>query len=70
MEESDLIQVLDECKKSIKVEYKIALSQEKNLSRALSSAQDKVQTAIIDFNTSPCYAPEATELLESQLVDI
>lgn len=70
MEESDLIQVLDECKKSARVGYRIASSQEKNLSRALSSAQDKVQNTIIDFNTSPCYAPEATELLESQLVDI
>lgn len=70
MEESDLIQVLDECKKSARVGYRIASSQEKNLSRVLSSAQDKVQNTIIDFNTSPCYAPEATELLESQLVDI
>ncbi len=70
MDETNLKQVLDECKKSAKVGYKIASSQEKNLSRALSSAQDKVQNTIIDFNTSPCYAPEATELLESQLVDI
>ena len=33
-------------------------------------AQEKVQSAIIDFNSSPCYAPEATELLEVQLVKI
>ncbi len=70
MDETNLKQVLDECKKSAKVGYKIASSQEKNLSRALSSAQDKVQNTIMDFNTSPCYASEATELLESQLVDI
>lgn len=70
MEESDLIQVLDECKKAAKVGYKIASSQEKNLSQALTSAQEKLQSTIIDFNTSPCYAPEATELLENQLVDI
>lgn len=70
MEETDLKQVLKECNKSAKNGYKIALAQEKNLNRALASAQEKVQSTIIDFNSSPCYAPEATELLEVQLVEI
>ena len=39
-------------------------------SNLLASAQEKVQSTIIDFNSSPCYAPEATELLEVQLVEI
>ena len=70
MEETDLKQVLRECNKSAKNGYKIASAQEKNLNRALASAQEKVQSTIIDFNSSPCYAPEATELLEVQLVEI
>ena len=70
MEANDLKQVLKECNKSAKTGYKIASAQEKNLNRALASAQRKVQSTIIDFNSSPCYAPEATELLEVQLVEI
>ena len=70
MEETNLKQVLKECNKSAKTGYKIASAQEKNLNRALASAQEKVQSTIIDFNSSPCYAPEATELLEVQLVEI
>lgn len=62
--------VLKECIKSAKTGYKIASAQEKNLNRALASAQEKVQSTIIDFNSSPCYAPETSELLESQLVEI
>ena len=70
MEETNLKQVLKECNKSAKTGYKIASAQEKNFNRALASAQEKVQSTIIDFNSSPCYAPEATELLEVQLVEI
>ncbi len=70
MDEIDLKKVLKECSKSAKTGYKIASTQEKNLNRALASAQEKVQNTIIDFNSSPCYAPEATELLEGQLVEI
>lgn len=62
--------VLKECNKSARTGYKIASAQEKNLNRVLASAQDKVQNTIIDFNSSPCYAPETSELLESQLVEI
>ncbi len=62
--------MLKECNKSAKTGYKITSAQEKNLNRALASAQEKVQSTIIDFNSSPCYAPEATELLEVQLVEI
>ncbi|MCI5596248.1 MAG: 50S ribosome-binding GTPase [Lachnospiraceae bacterium] len=70
MEENDLKKVLNECKKTAKVGYKIASTKEKKLNRVLYSAQEKVQSTTIDFNSSPCYAPEATELLESQLADI
>lgn len=70
MDDTDLKQVLSECKKAARSGYKIASAQEKNLNRALASAQEKVQSTIIDFNSSPCYAPEATELLEGQLVEI
>lgn len=70
MEETNLKQVLKECNKAARIGYKIASAQEKNLNRALTSAQEKIQTTIIDFNSSPCYAPETTELLEVQLVEI
>lgn len=70
MVDTDLRQVLKECNKSAKTGYKIASAQEKYLNRALSSAQEKVQSTIIDFNSSPCYAPETAELLEEQLVEI
>lgn len=70
MDVTNLKQVLKECNKSAKTGYKIASAQEKNLNKALASAQEKVQSTIIEFNRSPCYAPEATELLEAQLVEI
>lgn len=70
MEENDLKNVLKECKKTARVGYKIASTQEKNLNRTLDLAQKKVQSTIIDFSSSPCYAPEATQLLEDQLVEI
>lgn len=70
MEETNLKQVLKECNKAARIGYKIASAQEKNLNRALTSAQEKIQTTIIDFNSSPCYAPETKELLEVQLVEI
>ena len=67
MEETNLKQVLKECNKSAKTGYKIASAQEKNLNRALASAKKKVESTISVFNSSPCYAPEATELLKVQL---
>lgn len=70
MEEIDLKQVLEECNKSAKTGYRIAAVQERNLNRALASAQEKIQSTIADFNSSPCYVPEVTELLEVQLVEI
>lgn len=62
--------ILEECNQAAKTGYKIASAQEKNLNRTLASAQEKVRRTIIDFNSSPCYAPEAAELLEVQLVEI
>lgn len=70
MSETNLKQVLDECKVSAKIGYRIATSNEKNLNRALATAQDKVMSTIMDFNSSHCYSPEASSLLEGQLVDI
>lgn len=62
--------ILEECNQAAKTGYKIASAQEKNLNRTLASAQEKVRRTIIDFNSSSCYAPEAAELLEVQLVEI
>lgn len=68
MEETNLKQVLEECNNAAKTGYKTASTQEKNLNKALVSAQEKVQSTIIDFNSSPCYVREATELLGVQLL--
>ena len=70
MDYIDLKNVLMECKKSAKTGYKIASSQEKLLNSALISAQEEIQKTITSFNTSPCYAPKAAELLEGQLIEI
>ena len=70
MEDIDLTEVLKECNKSAKTGYKIASAQEKNLNRALDSAQEKLQSTINDFNSSPLYAPETTELLGNQFLEI
>ena len=66
----DLNNELKECKKSARAGYKIAATQERYLSRALSTAENRVQNAIINFNSSPFYAPETAEILERQLSDI
>ena len=63
-------QVLKDCNKSAKKGYSIAKTQEKNLSRALTTAQEKVEQTVADLNSSPCYAPETTEMLEEQLLEI
>lgn len=70
MEEHILSAVLDDCRKSARIGYKIASGQEKNLNKALSAAKEKVRSTLNDFNNSPCYSPEATSLLENQLSDI
>lgn len=51
---TNLKQVLNECKRSEKTGYKTASAQEKNLNRTLIALQEKVQSTIIDFNSSPC----------------
>ncbi|WP_333657125.1 GTPase domain-containing protein [Tissierella praeacuta] len=70
MESIELKNVLEECEKSAKAGYKIALKHEKHLNRVLSVAEEKVRSTLLDFNSSPCYSPEATNLLEGQLIDI
>lgn len=70
MTDTDLRDVLKECQKSAAAGYRIASTQEKNLSKVLRSAEEKIQSAIQNFNTSSCYAPDTANLLESQLVEI
>lgn len=67
---ADLQDVLKECQKSAMLGYKIASTEEKNLSSVLSSAEEKIQRAIMEFRSSPCYAPETAGLLETQLFEI
>ena len=70
MRDIDLKPVLKECNKSARIGYKIASTQEKNLNRALISAREKIINTIVDFNSSQCYSPETSELLNSQLMEI
>lgn len=58
MADTDLRKALKDCKKSAEVGYKIASTQEKNLSKVLSMAENRIQGAIADFNSSQCYAPQ------------
>ncbi len=66
----DLKTVLNECKKYAKSGYKIASNNEKSLNRALSAAEEKIRSTLLEFNSSSCYSPETTALLEGQLSDI
>lgn len=70
MADTDLRKALKDCKKSAEVGYKIASTQEKNLSKVLSMAENRIQGAIADFNSSQCYAPQTAEILERQLIQI
>lgn len=66
----DLKKVLKECNKTAKIGYKIASTKEKDLNKALTVAKEKIQSTLLEFNSSSCYSPEATDLLERQLSDI
>lgn len=68
--EFDLRDVLKDCKNSASVGYKLASSQYRNLNNTLSSAAEKINSTLMDFNSSPCYISGATDLLSQQLVDI
>ena len=70
MAEFDLNDVLKECKKAASIGYKIAAGQHKNLKKTLSQAQEEINTALVDFQTSTCYVSGATEMLSEQLLDI
>ena len=70
MADTDLRDVLTECQKSARAGYKIASAQEKNLRKALGSAERKIQSAKKDFTASPCYAPDTADLLETQFLEI
>lgn len=70
MNETDLKLVLKECNKYAEIGYEIASKQVENLNIALTAAQEKVQSTIMDVNSSRCYAPEATKSLERQLFEI
>lgn len=56
--------------KYAKTGYKIASNNEKSLNRALSATEEKIRSTLLEFNSSSCYSPEATALLEGQLSDI
>lgn len=68
--DTDLRDVLKECQKSANVGLKIASEQKTMLSKVLESAREDVNKAIMDFNTSPYYAPDTAEHLQSQLIEI
>ena len=70
MEKYDLKNVLKQCKKSASIGYDIAVKQEKSLNSTLDNAKKKIQETIDDFNTSPCYVSDATNSLETQLIDV
>lgn len=66
----NLSQVLKDCKKSASVGYKLASSQFNDLQSTLYDASEKINSTLMDFNSSPCYVSSATDLLSQQLIDI
>lgn len=65
----NLQEVLDECKKSARAGHEIAANQYKLLRKTIVDAEDKIEEALSDFNTSTCYLSDATSSLSQQLVD-
>ena len=63
----DLKSTLNECSKYAKIGYKIASNNGKSLNRALLEAEEKISSTLSKFNSSSCYSPETTALLERQL---
>lgn len=70
MDEFDLKSVLEQCKKSALNGYQIASKHERQLNKTLENAKTHVQETIDDFNNSPCYISNATNSLETQLIDV
>lgn len=66
----DLKSTLNECSKYAKIGYKIASNNGKSLNSALLEAEEKISSTLSKFNSSSCYSPETTTLLERQLSDI
>jgi tRNA U34 5-carboxymethylaminomethyl modifying GTPase MnmE/TrmE len=68
--EYDIKDALKLCKRAASNGYRIASRQADNLNSTLIDAENKVQYTVEEFNTSPMYDSEATDLLEQQLLDI
>lgn len=66
----DMRTVLSECKVAATIGYNIAVKHERQLSKTLSTAEEMVRNTLLSFTGSPCYSPETTSLLQSQLLDI
>ena len=69
MGDFSLQEVLDECKSSAQTGYDIASAQYKLLHNTIKDAEDKIENALIDFNTSTCYLSDATASLSQQLTE-
>ena len=65
-----LSDVLVECKSAAANGYRIASKHEKKLNKALKTAEETVRSTLLRFTNSPCYSPDATSLLQGQLLDI
>ncbi len=69
MADFSLQEVLDECKASARTGYDIASGQYKLLHSTIRKAEDKIESTLIDFNTSSCYLSDATSSLSQQLAE-
>ena len=70
MDEFNIRKSLRQCKKAAGNGYKMAMKQYRNLNDTLNQASSKIESTLIDINTSSCYVSEATESLTSQLSEI
>jgi tRNA U34 5-carboxymethylaminomethyl modifying GTPase MnmE/TrmE len=70
MDNNSLDIVLKECEEYAKIGYKIASDKQAELNKVLNSAAKKIDSALSDFEKSPCYFSGATDLLSQQLIGI
>ena len=70
MDEFNIKKSLRQCRKAAGNGSKMAMKQYRNLNDTLTQASSKIESTLIDINTSSCYVSEATDSLTCQLSEI
>lgn len=70
MTNNRLSAALKECQQSAQKGYNIASEQQNALNQTLAAAQKKIIKTLREFDRSPCFSPEISQSLNTQLSDI